>query len=97
MASSEVEHADTHSHEVEVVDTGWAHEPPDAPSARFGWHGESLPAMRIAGWISGIALLAMIIGNHQGHVEDLYLIGFTAALWFVLLRDVYLRRGKWRN
>ncbi|MCX6467724.1 MAG: DUF2631 domain-containing protein [Corynebacteriales bacterium] len=53
--------------------------------------------MRIAGWISGIALLAMIIGNHQGHVEDLYLIGFTAALWFVLLRDVYLRRGKWRN
>lgn len=94
MASSEVEHSKAHS---EVAVTGWAHEPADAPSARFGWHGESKNLMRIAGWISGLALLAMIIGNHQGHVEDLYLIGFTAALWFVLLRDLVLARGKWKN
>ncbi|GAA2068069.1 DUF2631 domain-containing protein [Williamsia deligens] len=97
MADTEIAQTDDHSHEVQVVDTGWRREPTDAPSARFGWHGESKTAMRIAGWISGLALLAMIIGNHKGHVEDLYLIGVTAVLWFVLLRDLVLSRGKWKN
>ncbi|MCP2178573.1 DUF2631 domain-containing protein [Williamsia maris] len=94
MASSEVEHSKSHS---EVAVTGWAHEPADAPSARFGWHGESKTAMRIGGWVSGIALLAMLIGNHESRVEDLYLIGFAAVLWFILLRDLYLGRRKWKN
>lgn len=97
MADTEIAQTDKHSHELEVVDTGWQREPTDAPSARFGWHGESKTAMRVAGWISGLVLLAMIIGNHKGHVEDLYLIGITALLWFVLIRDLVLSRGKWRN
>ncbi|MGZ8179954.1 DUF2631 domain-containing protein [Williamsia sp. SKLECPSW1] len=97
MADTEIAKTDDHSHDLEVADTGWRREPTDAPSARFGWHGESKTTMRVSGWISGLILLAMIIGNHKGHVEDWWLVGFTAALWLVLIRDLVLSRGKWKN
>ena len=53
--------------------------------------------MRIGGWISGLFLLAMLIGNQQGHVEDIYLVVIAVTLWSILLRDLYLSRGKWKN
>ncbi|SIS11001.1 DUF2631 domain-containing protein [Williamsia sterculiae] len=91
MASNEVEHA-SHGQAVE-----WRHEPTDAPSARFGWHGEGRKTMRIAAVVSLAALLFMIIGNQKGHVEDLYLIGFAVVLGLILLRDWITHRGKWKN
>ncbi|MBT0568384.1 DUF2631 domain-containing protein [Williamsia sp. CHRR-6] len=97
MASSEVEHTKHGEVAHEPIDTGWAREPADAPSARFGWHGENKTTMRVAGWLAGVLLLAMLIGNHKGRVEDLYLIGITAVLWFILIRDLVLSRGKWKN
>jgi hypothetical protein len=77
---------------TEVV---YKREPADAPSARFGWHGEGLKTFKIAGWVSIIALLAMTIGNHEGHVEDLFLIGFALLLAFILIRGEIISRRKW--
>ncbi len=34
----------------------------------------------------------MIIGNHRGFVEDLWLIGCAAVMFFILIRDIVLRR-----
>lgn len=72
-------------------------EPAEAPSARFGWHGEGIKTFKIAAWVSVIALLGMIIGNHEGHVEDFYLIGFAALIIFILVRDEIISRGKWKK
>jgi hypothetical protein len=40
-------------------------------------------------------LLAMLRGNHVGHVEDWYLIGFATLALFILVRDVWGRRRGW--
>ncbi|MGN7134243.1 DUF2631 domain-containing protein [Rhodococcoides corynebacterioides] len=64
----------------------------EVPSAAWGWSGEAPRTFRIAGWIVSLFLLAMIIGNHTGRVEDLWLIGFAVLLWIVLIRDILLRR-----
>lgn len=72
-------------------------EPAEAPSARFGWHGEGIKTFKIAGWFCVAALLLMMIGNQKGHVEDLWLIGSAAALAFILIRGEILSRGKWKK
>ncbi|OZG26762.1 hypothetical protein BH683_022955 [Williamsia sp. 1138] len=72
-------------------------EPAEAPSARFGWHGEGMKTYKIAAWVSVVALLGMVIGNHEGHVEDLYLVGFAALIVFLLVRGEVLSRGKWKK
>ncbi|WP_020107309.1 DUF2631 domain-containing protein [Nocardia sp. 348MFTsu5.1] len=72
-------------------------EPAEAPSARFGWHGEGLRTFKIAAWVSVVALLGMTIGNHEGHVEDFYLLGFAGLLVFILVRGEIKSRGKWKR
>ena len=85
------------STEVEPVDTGWVREPADAPSARFGWHGQATKSFMIAGWFCVFALLAMFIGNHRGHVEDIWLAAFAVVLAYFLLKPVWANRGRWKN
>ncbi|KQU53727.1 hypothetical protein ASG84_04050 [Rhodococcus sp. Leaf278] len=86
MANNELE---TASYD-QVVDT--RHEVPDVPSAEWGWSGESNRAMRVAAIVVAAFLLFMIIGNHTGKVEDLWLIGFAVALVGMVVRDVIVRR-----
>ncbi|WP_127782750.1 DUF2631 domain-containing protein [Rhodococcus sp. X156] len=69
----------------------------DEPSAEWGWHGEFPKATRIGGWVVAAILLLMLIGNHQGRVEDLWLIGLAALLVFILVRDAMRRRTSWRR
>lgn len=85
------------STEVEPVDTGWVREPADAPSARFGWHGQATKSFLIAGWICVIALLFMQIGNHRGHVEDIWLICIALILAYFLIKGMVGRRGRWQR
>jgi hypothetical protein len=59
----------------------------EIPSASWGWSGESRKGFKIAGWVVVLFLLAMLRGNHVGHVEDIYLICFAAGLALVLVRD----------
>lgn len=69
----------------------------DEPSVEWGWHGEFPKATRIGGWAVVVILLCMLIGNHRGRVEDLYLIGFAVLLVFILVRDAMRRRTSWRK
>jgi hypothetical protein len=64
----------------------------EVPSAAWGWSGESRKTMQVAGWVVVVILLAMMIGNHHGHVEDLFLIGFAALIAVVLIYDMVRRR-----
>lgn len=40
-----------------------------------------------------VILLAMLCGNHRGHVEDIFLIVIAALLAVVLIGDLLLRKN----
>ncbi len=82
MASTEVEH-------FSGVDTA------EVPSAAWGWSRINYRTWHFVGALAVIFLLAMLRGNHVGHIEDLFLIGFAALALFVLVRDLWGRRRGW--
>ncbi|WP_026917668.1 DUF2631 domain-containing protein [Gordonia shandongensis] len=85
------------STQVQPIDTGWVREPADAPSARFGWHGVGRRSIAAASLVTGIILLAMLIGNHVGHVEDIYLVVFAVALIGYTVYEMIPRKGAWKR
>ncbi len=48
---------------------------------------------RIAAVAVIVILLAMLCGNHRGHVEDIFLIVIAALLAVVLIGDLLLRKN----
>ncbi|MFC6012794.1 DUF2631 domain-containing protein [Nocardia lasii] len=86
MAATDLDKASTERAVATSVD------PAEVPSAAWGWSGESRKTFQIAGWVVVIALLGMTIGNHQGHVEDLFLIGLAALMAVVLIVDSLTHR-----
>ncbi|MGA6204721.1 DUF2631 domain-containing protein [Nocardia testacea] len=85
MAATEVE---TTSDKAVVTKV----DPAEVPSAAWGWSGESRRTFQVAAVVVIVILLGMLKGNHHGKVEDLYLIGFAAALAIIVIRDALLRR-----
>jgi hypothetical protein len=71
--------------------------PEDEPSAEWGWHGSFPRGAVIAGWVVAIILFAMLIGNQQGHVEDIYLIVFGALMICLQVYAIARRRKSWRR
>jgi hypothetical protein len=67
----------------------------DVPSAEWGWSKENYKLIHIGGIIAALFLLAMLHGNHTGHVEDLFLIGFAGLILVLVGRDWWLRRRGW--
>ncbi len=67
----------------------------DVPSANWGWSKENHRVIHIGGILAAIFLVAMTHGNHQGHVEDIFLIGFALAILTFVIRDWWLRRRGW--
>ena len=49
------------------------HERPE----EWGWHGETGKWGRVGAWFAVLFLLTMIFGNHEGRMEDLWLIGIA--------------------
>jgi len=88
VASTDVEH-------TEFIDTGWRREPADAPSARFGWHGVATKTFYGAAVFFAAFLLLMMIGNHTGRVEDIYLVVFAVGILVLAIRGWWMSRGKW--
>ena len=88
MPSTELIHTDDQGVGRKIDPTTAA----EVPSAAWGWSGESPKAAKIAGWVVVVFLLIMLIGNHTGHVEDLFLLGFAAAIAGILVRDSILKR-----
>lgn len=85
------------STEVETIDTGWVREDPDAPSARFGWSGTAPRTYAIASFISGLIMLGMLVGNHVGHVEDIWLIVIAVFLFIYPAYKLRPRKGVWKR
>jgi Protein of unknown function (DUF2631) len=67
----------------------------DVPSAEWGWSKENYRVIHIGGLLSAGFLLAMLHGNHVGHIEDGFLIFFAALILIVVGRDWWLRRRRW--
>ena len=67
----------------------------DVPSAAWGWSKENHKVIQIGGILSGLFILSMLIGNHVGRVEDIFLVAFAIVIFGVVFRDWWLRRRGW--
>ncbi len=72
-------------------------DPRDEPSAEWGWHGRFPKATRLMALFSAIVMFAMLIGNHHGRTEDVWLIGLGVGIIVLLLIDLRRRRTAWRR
>lgn len=72
-------------------------DPRDEPSAEWGWHGSFPKATQAMGWLIVFVLLMMLIGNHEGNVENYSLIGLALVVAGALLFDIRKRRTSWRR
>jgi hypothetical protein len=63
----------------------------------WGWHGEAGRAGRVAGIVTIVFLLVLTQGNHEGHVEDVWLIGAALLIAISLLWDYRRRKNAWRS
>ncbi|MEW5812836.1 MAG: DUF2631 domain-containing protein [Actinomycetota bacterium] len=66
----------------------------DVPSAEWGWSKENPRLQQIGGLLAAAFLLLMMHGNHQGHVEDFFLIGGAVLLLGYVGRSWYLHRNR---
>ncbi|HVQ98520.1 MAG TPA: DUF2631 domain-containing protein [Mycobacterium sp.] len=64
----------------------------EVPSAAWGWSRINHRTWHATGVVIVIFLLAMLRGNHVGHIENLYLVGFAVIALFVIARDWWRRR-----
>jgi hypothetical protein len=67
----------------------------DVPSANWGWSKINHRNWRVVGLLVFGLLLMFLDGNHVGHVENLYVIGFAAVVLFFVVRDWWGRRRGW--
>jgi hypothetical protein len=70
----------------------------DAPVTSPDQHKPAnMKLLRVGAVITAIILLLMIMGNHTGRVEDIFLVLSAAALIFMLIIDWVLRRNGLRS
>lgn len=72
-------------------------DPHEEPSAEWGWHGGFPLGTRIAGWVVAVIMFLMLIGNHTGRVEDLWLIVIGLSIVGALIYDRIRARTAWRK
>ncbi|MGE0218579.1 DUF2631 domain-containing protein [Mycolicibacterium sp.] len=66
----------------------------DVPSAEWGWSTQNLRLYRVGGVVAALFLLLMTHGNHVGHVEDWFMVGFAAVLLGFVARSWWIDRYK---
>ena len=67
-------------------------DPADVPSAEWGWSKINRRTWYAAGIFVVVFMIGMLHGNHVGHVEDIWLIGFALLVAGIIVRDWWLRR-----
>jgi hypothetical protein len=72
-------------------------DPRDEPSAEWGWHGSFPNATRIAGVVSAIILLVLLIGPYQSHLQDFWMIPLALGLIALVAYGTAKRRNDWRK
>ena len=93
---SETQRVNRPGHEDAVVRAGAhpvAHERPE----EWGWHGETGKLGRVGAWIATLILLSFLVGNHEGRMEDLWLIGIAGTMVIILVWDIFRRKNAWRS
>jgi hypothetical protein len=78
---------------VRAGDTPVQHERPE----EWGWHHEMGKYGRIALILPIVFLFAMLFGNHDGRVEDIWVVGSGLLLIGILIWDVRRRKNAWRR
>jgi hypothetical protein len=76
-----------------------AHDAHDVEHERpedWGWHGETGKWGRVGAWIAVLATLTYLIGNHEGRVENWWVLGIAATMVIILLWDARRRKNAWR-
>lgn len=63
----------------------------------WGWHAETGRKGRIGAWIAVLALLTYLLGNHEGRMEDLWIVGIAFVMVLILLWDIRRRKNAWRS
>ena len=63
----------------------------------WGWHGETGKLGRIGAWITVLVILSFLVGNHEGRMEDLWLIGIALIMVLILVWDARRRKNAWRS
>jgi hypothetical protein len=63
----------------------------------WGWHGETGKWGRFGAWIAVLFTLALLFGNHQGKVEDLWIVGIVVVMILILVYDHFRRKNAWRS
>jgi hypothetical protein len=69
------------------------HERPE----EWGWHGEMGKWGRRLAVIPILFMLAYLVGNHEGRMEDLWLIGVAGIMVLILVWDYFRRKNAWRS
>lgn len=82
--------ADGHHQHREVVIDGISSL--DEPSVGWGWHQHSRKVGQIVGWAFVAFLLCLLVGNHRGRVEDVWIVLVAASLATGLVMAA--RKGK---
>jgi hypothetical protein len=62
----------------------------------WGWHGEMGKWGRRTWIIAPLVMLAYLVGNHRGKVEDIWLIAFAVVMVLVFIYDSFRRKNAWR-
>jgi hypothetical protein len=66
----------------------------DQPVTAPDQHKPGFPkASRIGAVITVVILLLMLLGNHEGQVESLWLVGTAAVILFALIADFVMRKN----
>ena len=70
----------------------------DAPVTSPDQHKPApMKALRIGAVVTAVILLLMIMGNHTGRVEDIFLVLSAGGLILMLIVDWVLRRNGLRS
>ena len=72
-------------------------DPRDEPSAEWGWHGSFPNATRIAGVVSALILLVLLIGPYQTHLQDFWMIPLALGILVLIVYGTVKRRNDWRK
>lgn len=94
QGSQEVEHHGHGAHEVVVVN-GVSSD--DEPSVEWGWHGHYPKLAEFAGFLVAAILVVMLIGNHSGLTEDIWLIVLAIGFAGLSIGQIARRRTAWRR
>ncbi|RZT84731.1 uncharacterized protein DUF2631 [Pseudonocardia sediminis] len=72
-------------------------DPDDEPSVDWGWHATFPNGTRIAGVVTAIALLVMLIGHPTSWTEILFMVIPAIAILAGVAWSIRRRRNSWRR